>query len=173
MRVAVIAAASEKKTSVAATPGVTPHVSATATAAPRLQASIARRAASCVPRPARWFATRYATATPPSATPVTVVERPYSSVRSAPLYVSVLRLPIKRAFATSLVVAAVLTVPATIVHASLGHVDWGLTLLLGVTAAPLAYLGGRVALASPSAALERVYGGAIAVLGLALLAVNH
>jgi uncharacterized membrane protein YfcA len=91
----------------------------------------------------------------------------------APLYVSVLRLPIKHAFATSLVVAAVLTVPATIVHASLGHIDWALTLVLGVTAAPLAYLGGRVALASPSAALERVYGGAIAVLGLVLLAVNH
>jgi uncharacterized membrane protein YfcA len=91
----------------------------------------------------------------------------------APLYVSVLHLPIKRAFATSLVVAAVLTIPATIVHASLGHVDWGLTLLLAVSAAPLAYLGGRVALASPSAVLERVYGGAIAVLGLSLLVVSH
>jgi uncharacterized membrane protein YfcA len=87
----------------------------------------------------------------------------------APLFVSVLHLPIKRAFATSLVVAAVLTIPATIIHATLGHIDWGLTLTLAVSAAPLAYLGGKVALRSPSAALERVYGLAIAGLGLVLL----
>jgi uncharacterized protein len=87
----------------------------------------------------------------------------------APLYVSVLHLPIKRAFATSLVVAAVLTVPATVIHALLGHIDWALTVTLAISAAPLAYLGGRVALRTPSAALEKVYGATIAVLGLALL----
>jgi uncharacterized membrane protein YfcA len=89
----------------------------------------------------------------------------------APLYVSVLRLPIKRAFATSLVVAAVLTVPATILHALLGHIDWSLTVTLALSAAPLAYVGGKVALRTPSAALERCYGAGIAVLGAALLLV--
>jgi uncharacterized membrane protein YfcA len=91
----------------------------------------------------------------------------------APLYVSVLRLPIKAAFATSLVVAAALTVPATIVHALLGHIDWTLTLALGLSAAPFAYFGGKVALRTPSATLERFYGLAIAVLGLALLVISH
>jgi uncharacterized membrane protein YfcA len=87
----------------------------------------------------------------------------------APLYVSVLHLPIKRAFATSLVVAAVLTVPATALHALLGHIDWALTATLAVSAAPLAYVGARVALRTPSATLERFYGSAIAVLGISLL----
>ena len=36
---------------------------------------------------------------------------------------------------------------------------------------PLAYLGGKVALRTPSAALERVYGAAIAGLGIVLLVV--
>jgi uncharacterized membrane protein YfcA len=91
----------------------------------------------------------------------------------APLYVSVLHMPIKRSFATSLVVAAVLTVPATIVHAALGHIDWLLTLVLGCSAAPFAYFGGKVALRTPSATLERFYGAAIATLGLVLLVVAH
>jgi uncharacterized membrane protein YfcA len=91
----------------------------------------------------------------------------------APLYVSVLRLPIKAAFATSLVVAAALTVPATIVHSLLGHIDWTLTLVLGLSAAPFAFFGGKVALRTPSATLERFYGLAIAVLGLVLLVVSH
>jgi uncharacterized protein len=91
----------------------------------------------------------------------------------APLYVSVLRLPIKRAFATSLVVAAVLTVPATVLHALLGHVDWALTATLAVSAAPLAYLGGKVALRTPSATLERGYGAGIAGLGAILLLVSR
>jgi uncharacterized membrane protein YfcA len=91
----------------------------------------------------------------------------------APLYVSVLRLPIKSAFATSLVVAAALTVPATIVHAALGHIDWALTFVLGISAAPLAYTGGKVALRAPSAALERFYGLAIATLGVLLLVIAH
>jgi len=44
----------------------------------------------------------------------------------APLMMTVVRLPIRQALATSLAVSAVLAVPGTIVHAALGHIDWTL-----------------------------------------------
>ena len=81
-----------------ATAGVTVHVSATATAAARLVASIVHRARSGAPWPARRFPRRYATATAASATPVAVVDMPNCSVMSAPLNTSV---PAQAAFAQS------------------------------------------------------------------------
>ncbi len=87
----------------------------------------------------------------------------------APLYVAVLRLPIKAAFASSLAVAAVLAVPGTIVHAALGHIDWVLVAVFASTSVPLSFLGARVAVRTDSAKLERLYGAAIGILGLAFL----
>ena len=87
----------------------------------------------------------------------------------APLYLSALRLPIKRAFASSLAVAAVLALPGTIVHAALGHIDWRIVLVFAATSAPLSYAGARVALRSEPARLERAYGGALALLGAGFL----
>jgi uncharacterized membrane protein YfcA len=86
----------------------------------------------------------------------------------APLYLAVLRLPIKTAFACSLAVAAALAVPGTIVHWALGHVDWAIVVVFGATSIPFSYLGARVALRAQGAALERVYGGVLAVLGVVL-----
>ena len=61
----------------------------------------------------------------------------------APLYIVVLRTPIKAAFACSLVVAAALAVPGTIVRtALLGNIDWGWSRSFGVTSIPLSYVGG-------------------------------
>lgn len=87
----------------------------------------------------------------------------------APLYVVVLRLPIKVAFACSLVVAAALAIPGTIVHALLGHVDWGVVAVFAVTTVPLSYVGGRVAIRTHAPKLERLYGAGLLVVGLVTL----
>jgi uncharacterized protein len=87
----------------------------------------------------------------------------------APLFVVVLRLSLKQSFATSLAVAAVLAVPGTIVHAALGHIDWTVVLVFGVTSIPLSYVGARTALKTHPVHLERVYGAGLALLGATLL----
>ena len=87
----------------------------------------------------------------------------------APLYVAVLRLPLKTSFACSLAVAAVLAVPGTVVHAALGHIDWTVVVVFGACSVPLSYLGARVALRANAAVLERAYGAALAVLGIGFL----
>jgi uncharacterized protein len=87
----------------------------------------------------------------------------------APLYLAVLRLPIKGAFATSLTVATLLAVPGTIVHAALGHIDWAVVAVFGATSVPLSYLGARVGLRSNARHLERIYGAALSILGLVFL----
>ena len=86
----------------------------------------------------------------------------------APLYVAVLRLPIKQAFACSLAVSAVLAVPGTVVHAALGHIDWQVVVVFGVASVPLSYVGARVAIHADAARLERFYGAALLVLGVTL-----
>jgi hypothetical protein len=87
----------------------------------------------------------------------------------APLYLAVLRLPIKPAFGTSLIVSCVLAVPGTMVHAALGQIDWTLVLVFGVASVPLSAVGARVGLRSDAARLERVYGAVLATLGIGLL----
>lgn len=86
-----------------------------------------------------------------------------------PLYLAALRLPIKAAFATSLAVATVLAIPGTIVHAALGHIDWTLVAVFAATSVPLSFAGARVALRTDPGRLERLYGGVLAVLGVAFL----
>jgi uncharacterized membrane protein YfcA len=90
----------------------------------------------------------------------------------APLYIVVLRRPIKVAFASSLVVAAALAIPGTIVHALLGHIDWAVVAVFGVTAIPLSYVGGRVAVRTHAPKLERLYGAGLLAIGLVTLAVT-
>jgi len=90
----------------------------------------------------------------------------------APLFVTVLRLPIKSALASSLAVASVLAVPGTIVHAALGHIDWQLVAVFGSTSVPLSFLGARVALRTDPHRLERLYGAALVVLGVVFLIIR-
>ena len=87
----------------------------------------------------------------------------------APLYVAVLRLPLKQAFACSLAVSAVLAVPGTVVHAALGHIDWRVVMVFGAASVPLSYVGARVAIRSDAVRLERIYGGVLVLLGAGLL----
>jgi uncharacterized membrane protein YfcA len=87
----------------------------------------------------------------------------------APLYLTVVKLPIRRALASSLVVSAALAVPGTIVHAALGHIDWTLVAVFATTSVPLSFAGARVALRIEPARLERFYGAALAALGTTFL----
>jgi len=87
----------------------------------------------------------------------------------APLFATVLRLPLKTAFACSLAVAAVLAVPGTIVHTALGHVDWSVVAVMAVTSVPLSFVGARVAMRLDAGRLERVYGLALLILGAVFL----
>lgn len=91
----------------------------------------------------------------------------------APLFVLVLRLPVKAAFGTSLAVALAFAVPGTIVHTALGHVDWALVAAFAAGSVPAAALGARTALRMDPVILERVYGVALVALAAALLVVSR
>lgn len=88
----------------------------------------------------------------------------------APLYLTVLGLPIKRTFATSLTAATVLAIPATAIHIWLGHINWAIVATLAATSVPFSILGSRVAVATRAPRLERMYAFTLTVLGSVLLA---
>lgn len=90
----------------------------------------------------------------------------------APLYLALLRLPIKAAFATSLAVATVLAIPGTVVHAALGHIDWTVVVVFGAASVPLSWVGAKVALRTNPRRLERIYGAALTILGIGFLVVR-
>jgi uncharacterized membrane protein YfcA len=83
----------------------------------------------------------------------------------APSYAQFLKQPVKKAFACSLAVSAVLALPGTIVHAYLGHISWGVTALIALGSVPCSYLGARVAIRTRASRLERLYGLALTALG--------
>jgi uncharacterized membrane protein YfcA len=87
-----------------------------------------------------------------------------------PLYLAALRMPIKTALACSLAVSSVIAVPGTVVHAALGHIDWGVTFAFAAASIPLSSYGARVALRMRADRLERTFGASLAVLGCVLLA---
>ena len=91
----------------------------------------------------------------------------------APLFISALGLPIHRAFGTSLLLAACLAVPGTLVHALLGHIDWSLTLAFGIASAPAAAAGAQLALRTKERSLTLVYGAGLTTLAGGLLAFAH
>jgi hypothetical protein len=61
-----------------------------------------------------------------------------------PMLTRWMRMPIKRAIATSLVAVALLAVPGTITHALLGNIDWVISLGLVVGVVPGALVGARI-----------------------------
>lgn len=87
----------------------------------------------------------------------------------APLFMAVLGLGIKPAFGTSLAVAAVMAVPGTLVHLSLGHLDPWVVAAFAAGSVPLSGLGAKVALRTEAARLERGYGVMLVLLGSAFL----
>jgi len=87
----------------------------------------------------------------------------------APLFMTGLGMPVRRALGTSLAVSAVLAVPGTVVHAWLGHIDWSLTLAFGLASVPLANVGARLALRLRERALTLSYGFGLTALAGGLL----
>ncbi len=83
----------------------------------------------------------------------------------APAYSRFLKQPIKKSFACSLGVSAVLAVPGTVIHAYLGHISWTVTGLVALGSVPFSYLGARIAIHSKSSSLERIYGILLTALG--------
>jgi uncharacterized membrane protein YfcA len=84
-----------------------------------------------------------------------------------PMMAGWLAVPLKRALGTSLLTIAVLVVPGTVVHAALGHIDWGLFLVVTVGAVPGAALGARVALGAGERTLRLLVGGSLLAVALA------
>ncbi len=84
----------------------------------------------------------------------------------APAYIRVLKLPIKKSFACSLAVSAVLAVPGTIIHAYLGHISWTVTGLVALGSVPFSMIGARVAIRSRSSRLAHMYGLFLTALGI-------
>jgi uncharacterized membrane protein YfcA len=83
----------------------------------------------------------------------------------APAYSRFLRQPIKKSFACSLAVSAVLALPGTVVHAYLGHISWTVAGLVALGSVPFSYMGARIAIRTKASRLERIYGLVLAALG--------
>jgi uncharacterized membrane protein YfcA len=75
-----------------------------------------------------------------------------------PAFVRGMNMKFKKATATSLFAVAVLSVPASIGHFLLGHIDVVVALILALIAAPMSYLGAQTAIKLRNNTLERIYG---------------
>jgi uncharacterized membrane protein YfcA len=64
----------------------------------------------------------------------------------------------KRAVATSLVAVAMFSVPATVTHALLGHINWAFALLLTVGVVPGAQVGAKLTIGGSDARLRFLMG---------------
>lgn len=83
-----------------------------------------------------------------------------------PGYTVLLRMPPKRAVATSLVAVAMFSVPAMLTHAWLGHINWTYALLLTAGVMPGARVGARFTLAGSEARLRFLMGLFFTVLAI-------
>lgn len=82
-----------------------------------------------------------------------------------PLYLTFLNMSMMEAIATSLVVVVVLSIPGTIIHWVLGHVDPELVLFLTIGVIPSAMLGSKIAQKLGDVRLKRLFGWAMVVFG--------
>ena len=83
-----------------------------------------------------------------------------------PVMNGLLRMPLKRTLGTSLVIIAFMVIPGTIVHAILGHIDWGIFAWLTVGVIPGAAIGSRWTIRTTERTLRIAVGaflGAVAV----------
>jgi uncharacterized protein len=83
-----------------------------------------------------------------------------------PAFSELLHLPLKAAIATSLACAGLFALPATVVHALLGDVDWRLAVLLTVGVVPGARLGASLTIRAAERRLRVVVGLFLAVVAV-------
>lgn len=84
-----------------------------------------------------------------------------------PLLSGWLGMPLKLVLGTSLAAIVALVIPGTIVHASLGNIDWTLCIALIAGAVPGALLGARLALGTRERTLRILVGSFLLVIALA------
>ncbi len=82
------------------------------------------------------------------------------------------RMPLKRALGTSLLTIPALVVPATIVHAALGDIDWPLVLFLTLGAVPGARIGATIALGTGERTLRTVVGTGMLAIAVVYAAIQ-
>ncbi len=83
-----------------------------------------------------------------------------------PLFVFWLKVPLKKAFGTSLIIISIVAVPGSIIHYVLGHIDVRLALLLVVGVVPGSYLGARITNLAKEKGLAVAFG--LVVIGMAV-----
>jgi len=71
-----------------------------------------------------------------------------------PAFVLMLGLSMQEAVSTSLLCIAFFAIPGTLVHWSLGHINWHLVLNLSIGVIPSSYLGARIGMAIKSKQLQ-------------------
>lgn len=84
-----------------------------------------------------------------------------------PIVTTLLGMPIKRALGTSLVLIAAIALPGTLVHATLGNIDWTVFLALVLGVIPGARIGSLLALRAQERSLRLAVAGFLFVVGLA------
>lgn len=87
-----------------------------------------------------------------------------------PMFVFVVGLGMRRAAGTSLVTAAVLTVPTLMTHWALGDIDWRVAAAFAVGLVPGAAVGGRLAQRLDGPAVQRTFGAVLVVFAVVFLA---
>jgi uncharacterized membrane protein YfcA len=87
-----------------------------------------------------------------------------------PMFVLVVGLGMRRAAGTSLVTAALLTVPTMVTHWAMGNIDWRVAVAFAVGLVPGAALGGRLAQRLDGRAVQRAFGVVLVVFAVGFLA---
>jgi uncharacterized membrane protein YfcA len=75
-----------------------------------------------------------------------------------PIYVMLLRLKMKEAVATSLLTVAAMSIPASIIHFNLGHIDLAISAAIGLGTLPAAYLGAKLDLRTKPGTIQLLFG---------------
>lgn len=83
-----------------------------------------------------------------------------------PAYCYFLRLPLKVAFGTSLVVVAVVAMPGTVVHHMYQHVDLKIVLPMLAGSIPGAWIGSYFSLRAKESVLKKIFGGLLIILSI-------
>jgi uncharacterized membrane protein YfcA len=86
-----------------------------------------------------------------------------------PSFFFLLHLDIKESLGTSLVVIAVISIPGTIVHAMLGHIDWGIVLAMTLGVMPGAYIGSFFTLRSRNRRVLMLFSFLLLAIGIIFL----
>jgi uncharacterized membrane protein YfcA len=86
-----------------------------------------------------------------------------------PAILRIFKRPMKVALATSLIVVTAVSIPGTIKHAMLGHIDWTIAGMISIGVIPAAFFGAKAALKLRNQTLERIFGTLTIIFGLYFL----